>query len=403
MKSIPPALILLVEDDDQLRSLGADTLISAGYRVQEAVDGVAALEFLARETPDLILSDVRMPRCDGFELLQWVRRNPMLGLVPFVVVSARVDTPDIRMGMSLGADDYLTKPYLPADLLKTVATRLERAGQLVEVQESHQWFLSRVLPHELRTPLSGILSCGDLLLQAGEAGDPVPAAYALEYGKLINLGGQRLLRVAEDLSLWALLENLRQNRQHSGDGAGGIRVGIDPTLLEKSFRQCAESFGRGADLSVTLELSTVESPVNEVAVVAVIRHLVDNAFKFSLPGQQVRILGFVAWDRYVIEVRDAGRGFAAGERIGPAAMRQVNREYWEQQGIGVGLTIVRLFARLADGTFALQPLPAPETGMVARLGLRLARASGAREVANAGGGEVEPAVVTCSEESHEGA
>ncbi len=123
-----PSTILLVEDDPLNQQVIKETLQTEGYQVVAVQDGQAALEALPPVRPDLILSDVRMPRCDGFELLRRVRCDPDYRALPFIILSAKVETSDQSMGISLGADDYVTKPYLAADLLKLIDLRLTRAA-----------------------------------------------------------------------------------------------------------------------------------------------------------------------------------------------------------------------------------------------------------------------------------
>jgi two-component system sensor histidine kinase/response regulator len=370
MTSPAHALILLVEDDVPARTVAAGILESEGYRVREAGDGVEAREILEREIPELIVSDVRMPRCDGFELLQFVRANPVLGLVPFLLLSGRNEKGDLRMGMSLGADDFLVKPHQPEEFLAAVRLRLERAARTTELNLSHQYFLSRVLPHELRTPLNGIMGCGDLLQAAAAAGESVPAAQAAEYAEMIERSSRRLLRVAENLTLWATLEReLRMNQTKPPFVAGKLAL-VSQSDFVPLLQKCADDYGRAEDLAADLAPARVRVPVDGGALQSVIRQLVDNAFKFSLPGQRVTVTGRIEAERYVFEICDEGRGFPAAAIAGLAVLHQLERQKWEQQGIGIGLSIVSSFARLAGGAFTVKP--SSPRGVVARLEIFLA-------------------------------
>jgi CheY-like chemotaxis protein len=87
--------ILLVEDDQLVREVTAETLRDAGYEVVAMPDGEAAFEVLPTVRPDLILSDVRMPRCTGFELLQRIRLDPAYNPTPFIIMSAKADTSEV--------------------------------------------------------------------------------------------------------------------------------------------------------------------------------------------------------------------------------------------------------------------------------------------------------------------
>jgi CheY-like chemotaxis protein len=213
-----PSTILLAEDDPLIREVTEQTLQSVGYRVVSVQDGQEAIEALQRVRPDLILSDVRMPRIDGFELLQRVRSDHDYRATPFIIMSAKAETSDQRMGMSLGADDYVTKPYLSADLLKTIEVRLARASLVNDRLRHHQQFLMRVLPHELRTPLSGIIGYADLMVLLGESGDTLTGKDLVDYGQNIGRSGQRLLGIAEDFSLWSWLESAKASGQRDDGG-----------------------------------------------------------------------------------------------------------------------------------------------------------------------------------------
>lgn len=125
--------ILVVDDHPAVLENVAMTLETAGYRALTAVDGAAALSLLEAEPVHLILADISMPGMNGYQLLERVRRNPEWVPIPFVFLTARTMDSDIRYGKELGADDYLTKPIQPEDLLASVQGKLRRARQLREL------------------------------------------------------------------------------------------------------------------------------------------------------------------------------------------------------------------------------------------------------------------------------
>src|SRR6185369_4434898 len=94
-----------------------------------AENGRLGVETARREKPDLILCDVMMPELDGFSVLQALQSDPSLALVPFIFLTAKGEKEDLRSGMNLGADDYLTKPVTNADLVRAIETRLRRSEQ----------------------------------------------------------------------------------------------------------------------------------------------------------------------------------------------------------------------------------------------------------------------------------
>jgi two-component system, OmpR family, phosphate regulon response regulator PhoB len=123
----PPARILVVEDERDIAALVAYHLTKEGYRVRTAEGGVEALEVIAVDRPDLLVLDLMLPNFSGYEVLTEVRRRPELAEVPVVVLTARRDEADRVKGLELGADDYITKPFSPRELVLRVAAVLRRS------------------------------------------------------------------------------------------------------------------------------------------------------------------------------------------------------------------------------------------------------------------------------------
>ncbi|MEL6406244.1 MAG: adenylate/guanylate cyclase domain-containing protein [Chloroflexota bacterium] len=118
--------ILVVEDDDGIRQIIVDVLEMASYTVAETTNGAEALAIVGSFKPDLIISDVNMPVMDGFELLLHLRTDSKTRSIPCIFLTAKVEKQDYRYGMSIGADDYLTKPFTAPELLSAVQARLQR-------------------------------------------------------------------------------------------------------------------------------------------------------------------------------------------------------------------------------------------------------------------------------------
>jgi two-component system, OmpR family, phosphate regulon response regulator PhoB len=121
------ARILVVEDERDIAALVAYHLTKEGYRVRTAEGGHEALEAARAEKPDLMILDLMLPGFSGYEVLQEMRRRPELMEVPVVVLTARRDEADRVKGLELGADDYVTKPFSPRELVLRVSAVLRRA------------------------------------------------------------------------------------------------------------------------------------------------------------------------------------------------------------------------------------------------------------------------------------
>ena len=129
MLSTPSKKILVIEDEPEMRRNLATILKLEKFTALAAENGRTGLDLARREKPDLILCDIMMPELDGHEVVQALRNEPALASIPFIFLTAKGEKSDLRSGMELGADDYLTKPVSKADLLGAIRARLRRAEQ----------------------------------------------------------------------------------------------------------------------------------------------------------------------------------------------------------------------------------------------------------------------------------
>jgi CheY-like chemotaxis protein len=119
--------ILVIEDNKNILENTAEILELSNYRVITATNGKSGVEQAIENKPDLILCDIMMPGVDGYGVLHMVQKNPDLEQTPFIFLTAKTEHSEVRKGMSLGADDYITKPFEPTDLLNTIESRLKKA------------------------------------------------------------------------------------------------------------------------------------------------------------------------------------------------------------------------------------------------------------------------------------
>src|SRR5258706_1629984 len=155
------AEILVIDDDLYVRQNIVQILEFEGFTVIDAETGMIGVEIATARLPDLIICDITMADLDGYGVLTQLRTNATTATIPFIFVTARADRNDTRYGMTLGADDYLTKPFTVAELLEAVNTQIEKRAVVNHLSEqkldSLRASITLALPHELRTPLSGIL------------------------------------------------------------------------------------------------------------------------------------------------------------------------------------------------------------------------------------------------------
>jgi len=153
--------ILVIEDEPNLRKNILDFLELEGVEVLEASDGEIGVDSARQYNPDLIISDISMPKMDGYNALIELRKDEKSAHIPIIFLSAMADRSFVRHGMELGADDYLTKPFSYPELLAAIQARLARqvtheslASKELETVKKR---LARVVSHEMRTPVASIL------------------------------------------------------------------------------------------------------------------------------------------------------------------------------------------------------------------------------------------------------
>lgn len=140
--------ILIMEDDAGVRLPLEDLLEAHGYGVLTAENGREGIEMAKKHRPDLILSDIMMPDIDGYAAFEAIQSDPITAVIPFIFLTAKTDPGEIREGLGLGVDDYITKPFESKDLLDSVRTRLDKyerisnaALQMQENEELDQIFI----------------------------------------------------------------------------------------------------------------------------------------------------------------------------------------------------------------------------------------------------------------------
>lgn len=129
--------ILLIEDDLVLAENTRELLELSGYRTFLAHEGRTGVKKAYKELPDIIISDIMMPELDGYEVYHALQQNSHTRTIPFIFLTAKAEPIDVRRGMNLGADDYITKPFNEEDLILAIEKRLSKRAQMREQEEQH--------------------------------------------------------------------------------------------------------------------------------------------------------------------------------------------------------------------------------------------------------------------------
>lgn len=215
--------ILVVDDEPSIREVVSIYLGRAGYRVLVAEDGQTALEILEREPPDLVVLDLMLPEVDGLEI---ARRLRAAGDIPIIMLTARREETDRILGLEMGADDYVVKPFSPRELVSRVKAVLRRTRGSVTARDEQP------------------LEFADLHI------DPVT--------RLVEVNGEERTLTAKEFDLlWALARHPRQvfNRNRLLNLVWGVTEYVDPSTVTVHVRRLREKIE--ADPSNPRHIQTV--------------------------------------------------------------------------------------------------------------------------------------------------
>ncbi|NNC50544.1 MAG: response regulator [Flaviramulus sp.] len=130
--------VLLIEDDKVLRENTAELLELSNYEVHTAANGQLGLKMALETRPDIVVCDIMMPILDGYGVLEGLAKHDQTKFIPFIFLSAKTERQDVRKGMDLGADDYITKPFSEDEIISAIESRIAKAAILKDERESFQ-------------------------------------------------------------------------------------------------------------------------------------------------------------------------------------------------------------------------------------------------------------------------
>jgi len=339
------ARVLVVDDNADLREY-ITTLLSPAYDVSTAVDGLAALEAVRARIPDIVVSDVMMPRLDGFALVRELRTDPAMASLPVILLSARAGEEAAVEGLDTGADDYLVKPFSARELLARVQTHvqlaqsrrtwiaeLEAKNQELEAKNQELEAFAYSASHDLRAPLRAIDSFSQVLLEdlAEQLDDR-----AQGHLRRVRTAASRMSVLIEDL--------LRLARVTRGELQ---KVPVDLSALAQNIAaQLRERDPtRVVDVRVAEKLVVDGDPgLLRVAL----ENLLGNAWKYSSRRDRA-LIEFGVSEREgkrAYFVRDNGVGFDPehGDKLFRPFQRLHSDKDFEGTGIGLA-TVQRIIAR----------------------------------------------------------
>ena len=351
--------ILVIEDEEPVRANIVEMLEAEGFEAMEAENGVVGARLARERLPDLILCDIMMPDLDGYEVLNTLRQEAVTAAIPFIFLTARADRSDLRQGMDLGADDYLTKPFTRSEILKAISSRLAKQAAVTQKIQAKlddlRGSIALALPHELRTPLMGITGYAGILAQECASLQPQEIQ---EIAQSINQSARRLRSLIQNFLLYAELEIAARDPVYAHALLGDESCLVKSAVTGAAIQQ-AQQAQRRADLSLELEDAAVQ--MAEQYLVKLAQELLSNAFKFSRAGRPVSVVGRLDGRAYSLSLQDHGRGMTAEQIADVGAYLQFERKRHEQQGQGLGLSIAKRLAELNGGKLCIESVYGQQT------------------------------------------
>ncbi|HYF02322.1 MAG TPA: response regulator [Patescibacteria group bacterium] len=346
--------ILVIDDAEFILEGTAALLRFEGYDVITAPNGKIGVETAISNPPDLVLCDVSMPELDGYGVLDALRNNASVSTLPFIFLTARAEKSDMRIGMEKGADDYLIKPFTRDELVAAIEAQWQKHSRMEKHYQEKADVLSKnvtyALPHEFRTVLNEVIGSASYLKNISTEITPDDIQ---DVADDILYSSRRLLKITENFLVYAQIETLtsdvearRRLRDFKTDEPGAMLTDVASFIAQKN--------GRTSDLQLNISADNIALETSGQNFHKIVDELLDNAFKFSSPGDAISVNASTHGGNVSVEIKDAGRGMAQAQIDNVGAYKQFERLIHEQQGVGLGLVIAKRLVELHDGDFTIE-------------------------------------------------
>ncbi len=364
--------ILVIEDEVILREEVSEWLRLEGYEPISAADGVEGVNLAIRHLPDLIMCDIAMPRLNGYDVMFDLRANSETQLIPFIYMTARASREDIRQGMALGADDYITKPFTREEVLQAVQSCLQKRAlqEKHQQREVEQWRQAlkqehekhilntkvfAMFSHDFRNPLTSIITSNSLLRDYSHKMDE---QRRLTHFNRVESSANQLIQMLNDMLVIAQLET-----GSLGFEPEQLNITEFVNQIVKEFQlQCSETH------SVVFNINYIyQGMVDPRLLRQITANLLSNAIKYSPQGSEICVSLQRANQRLELTVQDHGIGIPEVDqhRLFNAFQRASN--VGSVSGTGLGLAIVQQAVDIHGGTIQLDSQVGVGTTITVRL------------------------------------
>jgi signal transduction histidine kinase len=337
--------VFIVEDDFIVRRMLAD-ILSLHYEVHAIGDGEKVISSLLEKEYDLLLLDVRLPKVNGFELLQAIRGHEKLGDLPVVLISGKADASDVVEGLALGANDFIPKPIDTHVLQARISTHLK----LKQLQDERKRYIShleeaerirsqfaRIASHDIKSPLNNLRMAEQLLREE------VPSNNRVQ--QLLNTISSSLDTMEHVISAFLDMVAIQSQSLHLKEET--ILLNDVITRVVMQYEIAAEKKG------IRLKIDSTQGAIvgDSARMIQIVGNLLSNAIKYSPQNSEVRIWAAPHGDRMRIHVADKGKGVPEIERhlLFKEFSKLSTRPTAGEGSTGLGLWIVKHLMELQNG------------------------------------------------------
>jgi two-component system sensor histidine kinase/response regulator len=333
--------ILLIDDETRLRENTAEILELHGYTIVTAQDGIEGFAKAMIVEPDLILCDVMMPNSDGYDFLNRIKKTH-LSHIPVILLTARAEREDERHGMTLGADDYITKPFEISEVISSIETRLNKVKQLKQVfsQYSNQstYELAKLINgHEIRTPLNIISGMAMLLF------DLVGDEQKKQAAEMIKYAQTSIFNITSLTNNIYIHELLKSNIDEK------IFLETKSINILENIKALSNEFNR--KIEINFDPNSIENPKFLYLKNYISIELLYNAIKFTNNINKISFHSYIDNNNGVIKVIDDGDGFNASINEIKAFKKFSKRT--DISGLGLGLSNIKAIADKLNGSIQI--------------------------------------------------
>ena len=346
--------VFLIDDNPKNLQVAANMLRLANYKVLIADSGKEGLAKIEKYMPDIILLDIMMPVMDGYEVCMKLKSNEKTKDIPVIFLTAKTETESIAKGFEAGGVDYITKPFNSKELLARIqihVTLQKQKTMLREVNTTKDKLFS-VLGHDLRGNLASIISISELLLDDTYEKDPEQIK---QFYRHINNQANNLNILLNNVLDWS---KTRDNR-----------IVFDPRKVD--IKRLANMNIKLLKENAALKDLSLKSEIHEPVLVkgdenminTVLRNLIFNAIKYTIPGGSISIMTESDKKNATIKVKDTGVGIRKEKQDSIFNSNTIvsTRGTIEETGTGLGLMICKEFVLKNKGDIWLESEPGEGT------------------------------------------